>query len=378
MTAKEESMSELILSVAKLRSHNIVLKKAFQEEQKAHQQCEMRFREQEVLTNVANEKIDTLQLFNTRLTRRIDLLQSEIVNLKNEKKASWWPITKSSKACNSDEHKDLEQRLEASIEELQSKILENETLQTRLYESNYDEENHGSNLKEEICNLQEELENSKVTIQNLRANLENRQRLYDELTLMHSKYDALQLEFDEKKNEFEKIITVQNENTKTWKTLLKEIWFQEDYLKIRASLELDIQYRLQHLGASFFKKYTEILGYNISYLDSKQTEHLLELFDIVSSRPEPHINLNYLERVLQSYIAVVKKEKENPEVFQLCLKNLKEEKLDESIIMSTIQHFSARSQLWAKSKKFLQKHMHEFNSILNEISALVVFPVHIS
>ncbi|KAJ1505141.1 hypothetical protein HMI55_001726 [Coelomomyces lativittatus] len=181
----------------------------------------------------------------------------------------------------------------------------------------------------------------------------------------------LQLEFDEKKNEFEKIITVQNENTKTWKTLLKEIWFQEDYLKIRASLELDIQYRLQHLGASFFKKYTEILGYNISYLDSKQTEHLLELFDIVSSRPEPHINLNYLERVLQSYIAVVKKEKENPEVFQLCLKNLKEEKLDESIIMSTIQHFSARSQLWAKSKKFLQKHMHEFNSILNEISARV-------
>ncbi|KAH3732311.1 protein phosphatase 1 regulatory subunit 21 [Pelomyxa schiedti] len=149
----------------KLRMYLAVLKRGVIQEQQKNKELDEALKQKEVLLRTLTEKNDVLEFNNSRLTKKIAVLEEEMSQSKKRGKGdSWFSVT-----AKGDLNK-VREELGIVSHELEEKIAENEGLHMKIFEMKQSDqqtidqlETHINALKQTIMQYETELESLKVS-----------------------------------------------------------------------------------------------------------------------------------------------------------------------------------------------------------------------
>eukprot|EP01027_Heterolobosea_sp_BB2_P008579 GEZU01012725.1.p1 GENE.GEZU01012725.1~~GEZU01012725.1.p1 ORF type:complete len:377 (+),score=135.59 GEZU01012725.1:114-1244(+) len=127
----KDKYDKLISEFQKYKSQNSILKKAVIQEQKKNEQLTLELEKKEIMLREKSEENSTLQYNNIRLEKRLTQLMYDLEEKKKTKQGgSFFGLIQKG----SSELEAVKKDLEVALEELESKIMENETVHMQVFE----------------------------------------------------------------------------------------------------------------------------------------------------------------------------------------------------------------------------------------------------
>ncbi|KAI7805298.1 protein phosphatase 1 regulatory subunit 21 isoform X1 [Triplophysa rosa] len=151
--------SKLAQEYSKLRAQNQVLKKAVVDEQTSSNSLKDELKQKEQSLRKVHQEMDSLSFRNQQLTKRVELLQEELLTSENKNK-------RSKNKGDSPSQMNL-QTQSVFDEDLQKKIQENERLHIQFYEADEQYRRQEAHLKAQLHQLQKESEQHQAVVEAL-------------------------------------------------------------------------------------------------------------------------------------------------------------------------------------------------------------------
>ncbi|KNE66963.1 hypothetical protein AMAG_11436 [Allomyces macrogynus ATCC 38327] len=300
--------AQLTVQLGRAKAQTVLLKKALVDERSKAAALKAAAAEHDTRARAAAGQLDALTFHNSVLTTRIEQLQKELVAATGAGRvgrslAGWLNGTPSATALSDPDHvrpasaspslghtasahRELESTrtlLETTAQELQRKILENETLQSELYDLRLGRDQTVADLHARVARAEAELQQARELVGSMQVDRQEQQRLHDEIASVTDKMAFLNSALRDKDAEIAEQRSRAEQEEAKWRDLASHLRSDRTVKTLVGEAIAQVHGRLRARGADVLASYALVLEGELLDAPEDRMAALAELLDQVST-----------------------------------------------------------------------------------------------
>ncbi|KNE69019.1 hypothetical protein AMAG_13894 [Allomyces macrogynus ATCC 38327] len=303
-----DPMTQLTVQLGCVKAQTVLLKKALVDERAKAAALKAAAAEHDTRARAAAGQLDALTFHNSVLTTRIEQLQKELAAASGAGRvgrslAGWLNGTPSTATVGDPDHvrpasaspslghtasahRELESTrtlLETTAQELQRKILENETLQSELYDLRLGRDQTVADLHARVARAEAELQQARELVGSMQVDRQEQQRLHDEIASVTDKMAFLNSALRDKDAELVEQRSRAEQDEVKWRDLASHLRSDRTVKTLVAEAIAQVHGRLRARAADVLSSYALVLEGELLDAPEDRMTALAELLDQVST-----------------------------------------------------------------------------------------------